>query len=411
MKPRKRSRSNKMAMALAIFLAAMMLLGVVALIIDSLLTPASALQASQPRITQAQIDEQKRAAQAAAAERTRVQGQITQLTNDRASALRQKAAVEELIAHTENEIEHTELLLDMLADQLLEKEDEITAAVGEEREAYRLYLQRIRAAEEQPAAVYLGILLMSENIMDFMTRLDNMADILRYDDGVRERLENARMALEALKAGLEEDRVHQLGIQETLETTRADLIRESERVQELIDELEKELASNRNLAVQLQRDEDAANAEMRRLIVEMERQRNQYVGGDYTWPTPNYTTITSYFGMRTHPILRTPSNHTGIDIGAPSGTRVVAANAGRVGESAWCNIYGNFIVIDHGGGRHTMYAHLRVRNVSKNQNVTKGQTIGQVGSTGLSTGPHLHFEWWRDGTPLDPIGNIFWRNR
>jgi murein DD-endopeptidase MepM/ murein hydrolase activator NlpD len=396
-----------MAMALAIFLAAMMLLGIVALIVDTLISPASAA----PRVTQAQIDEQRRAAQAHAAERARVQAQITQLHTDRASAIRQKNAYEQMINITEEEIRHTEILLDMLADQILEKEEEIEEAIGHEREAYRLYLQRIRAAEEQPAAVYLGILLMSENIMDFMTRLDNMTDILRYDDNVRDRLENARAVLEGLKAALEDDQAYQLSVQENLEASRADLIRQSDRVQELIDDLTGEIASNSAHAADLQRQENEANARSAALAAELERQRNLYVGGDYLWPVPGHTNITSYFGNRTHPILRTPSRHTGIDIGAPGGARVVAANRGTVLESGWCNIYGNYIIINHGGGRATKYAHLRVRNVNRGQEVTRGQTIGQVGSTGLSTGPHLHFEWWRDGEPRNPINNIFWRNQ
>lgn len=113
--------------------------------------------------------------------------------------------------------------------------------------------------------------------------------------------------------------------------------------------------------------------------------------------------VTSYFGMRLHPITKTWRNHTGIDIGASSGTSIKAADGGEVIYAGWLGAYGNAIIIDHGGGMQTVYGHCSKLLVSKGSNVDKGDVIGRVGSTGWSTGPHLHFEIRKNGVPIDPL--------
>ena len=128
-----------------------------------------------------------------------------------------------------------------------------------------------------------------------------------------------------------------------------------------------------------------------------------YVGGEFEWPTPGYRTITSAFGMRIHPILKTARFHNGTDIGAPYGAYVIAVNSGIVTTSSYLSAYGNTIIIDHGGGVCTLYAHASELIANVGDKVERGQIIMKVGSTGLSTGPHLHFGVAINGTYVDPM--------
>jgi murein DD-endopeptidase MepM/ murein hydrolase activator NlpD len=128
--------------------------------------------------------------------------------------------------------------------------------------------------------------------------------------------------------------------------------------------------------------------------------------GTLHWPTPGHTRVSSPFGMRMHPILHVRKMHTGIDISAPSGATIVAAGNGKVIYAGRNGGYGNFTMIDHGNGLVTCYAHQSRITVSKGQHVSAGQTIGKVGSTGLSTGPHLHFEVRVNGTPRNPLSYL-----
>jgi len=122
-----------------------------------------------------------------------------------------------------------------------------------------------------------------------------------------------------------------------------------------------------------------------------------------TWPAPGYTRVTSPFGYRIHPILKTKKLHTGIDVGIALGKDIVAAQSGTVIYSDWLGGYGKVIMIDHGGGIVTLYAHNSKLVVSEGDKVKRGQVVSKCGSTGMSTGPHLHFEVRENGKYVDPI--------
>ncbi len=131
-----------------------------------------------------------------------------------------------------------------------------------------------------------------------------------------------------------------------------------------------------------------------------------YIGGEMQWPVPASTRVTSPFGYRIHPILGVKKLHTGIDIGVASGNTVVAANAGKVIKAAWNNSYGYMVMVDHGGGIVTLYAHNSVLKVSTGDTVTRGQTVALSGSTGASTGPHVHFEVRVNGEYKNPMNYL-----
>ena len=138
-------------------------------------------------------------------------------------------------------------------------------------------------------------------------------------------------------------------------------------------------------------------------IVRRQKVTGPYTGGTMGWPVPGYSRISSYFGYRVHPIYKVKKLHTGIDIPAPTGTSVVAASDGVVIYSGTLGSYGKVIMIDHGGGIVTLYAHNSYLSVSEGQKVKRGDVISKIGSTGASTGPHCHFEVRKNGQYVDPL--------
>ena len=143
---------------------------------------------------------------------------------------------------------------------------------------------------------------------------------------------------------------------------------------------------------------------MKARIKELQDSQRVYEGGTFTWPCPSSTYITDSFGWRIHPIYGYWKLHTGTDIGGSYGVDVVAAAAGKVIMADWYGGYGNCVMIDHGSGLVTLYGHLSGYNCYYGQEVSRGEVIAFVGSTGNSTGPHLHFEVRVNGDYVDPMG-------
>lgn len=168
---------------------------------------------------------------------------------------------------------------------------------------------------------------------------------------------------------------------------------------------ESEIEASKSRLKELEKKEDemiALSKQLEAQITKLMDSKTKYAGGVMKWPTPGYTRVSSPYGMRIHPIYKVKKMHTGIDIDAPSGAKIVAANSGKVILAGWNGGYGNCVIIDHGGGLATLYAHQSKILVSVGDKVEKGETIGKVGSTGLSTGPHLHFEVRKNGKTENP---------
>jgi murein DD-endopeptidase MepM/ murein hydrolase activator NlpD len=258
---------------------------------------------------------------------------------------------------------------------------------------------------------YASVLLSAQSFNDFVERWED----LRLLIGANERAVRARKAAEAQVAAVEAD----------LERTHLELQGEQEDQQRARNQLD-DLASERTnlvaltaqqrkrVAAQVAQMEDlsaAEEAQLEGLIQERQRelaaQRRAAGGGSsgmFSWPV--HGTITSPFGWRSNPFGGAPELHQGLDIAAPSGTTVTAAAGGTIIMAQWYGGYGNYILIDHGGGYSTGYGHLSAIYVANGQTIQRGQAIGAVGSTGNSTGPHLHFEVRVNGKPVDPAPRL-----
>ncbi len=254
----------------------------------------------------------------------------------------------------------------------------------------------------------LEILFASENFSEFITRFELLSSFVKGDLRVLRTLQKQQDLIAKKRAEIA-DKKDELESQKNA-YARLQIQNKQQQSRQLaaIQNKQQELSILQNNRKAL---EDALD-ELEQTSKELEAQIRNYQNqnqialgtGKYIWPVQGR--ITSYFGYRYHPILRKRRYHSGLDISKPQGEPILAADSGVIVFAGRNGGYGKMIVVDHGAGISTVYAHCSLLQVDQGQTVTKGQTIGQVGSTGLSTGPHLHFEVRKNGVPQDPIGYL-----
>ena len=276
-----------------------------------------------------------------------------------------------MISQTASEISNTEAKIEKKEKEMAEREDNLN--------------ERLKVMYKNGSVGFVDILLGSSSISEFVSNMEIIQKIYKNDVEVLETLQKEHDELQEIKATLKE-RKERLAAQKTeLASDKAEL-----------DVKKKELEA----------EEDKLKAEADRLtaeIIKLMDKNSPYVGGEFTWPCPASRYISSSFGNRLHPTLHVWKFHTGIDIGCSAGKDIVAAASGKVIMSKVYGGYGNCVMIDHGGGIVTLYGHASKLLVSEGQTVKRGQTIALVGSTGRSTGPHLHFEVRKNGEYINPM--------
>ncbi|RYD07110.1 hypothetical protein N752_00580 [Desulforamulus aquiferis] len=217
------------------------------------------------------------------------------------------------------------------------------------------------------------------------------------------RIDKEKAQIEELKVALEARAQRIASLKNEQEAAKQVLAQAQKEKESLLNDARKDLKQTESEVDKLEAQEDAI---LRQIALENAQKGGSYDGGKFSWPVPGYTNISSPFGNRIHPILKQNRFHSGIDIPAPTGVQVIAPAAGVVIFAGSMTGYGNVVMIDHGGGVVSLYGHLSSYQVSKGQGVAKGSNIAKVGSTGMSTGPHLHFEVRKDGTAVSPHGYL-----
>lgn len=365
-----------------------------------------ALSTEARAVTQAQIDALEAERDEIKAEREGMQSDIDALKGEHAGLLERKYALDAQNELYRQELELLDEQLALYSQLVAQKGREVEAATAAETEQLAAYKRHVRAMEENGSYTYLAIIFGSSSLAELISNLDMIGEVMEADRRMYDQYSTAREQSEEIQAEYQDvlGRLEEKNAEYELE--KAELEKRIEEASQLIVELEEEIEHNTELYLQVVAEEQALEANIQQLIAEFERQeaaKNIQSTGTYIWPLPGYTPGTRTYGYRTHPIYGDMRFHSGQDIGAPSGTSIIAADSGVVSYCGWNGGYGNCVMINHGGGRVTLYAHMSAYNCSYGQTVNQGDTIGYVGSTGVSTGPHLHFEVRINGATVDPM--------
>ena len=308
-------------------------------------------------------------------------------------------SLENQIYMTNAEIEQLKANINETKLEISDKLEELERAQKDVDNQNSALNNRLRAMYKNGDVGMLSVLFGSTTISELLTNIEMVKRIYDSDAALLESIETRYATIDSEKNELIDLKNKLISQEAELEEKQTQLAADKEEVEGLKSQVD---LDNSVLSAEI----DALNDEAKALtatILDLQS-KEAYIGGELCWPAQSSKRITSPFGMRIHPTLKVNKMHTGIDIGAGMGTNILAANAGKVITAGWNNSYGYMIMIDHGGGIVTLYAHSSALLVSKGDIVTRGQVIALVGSTGRSTGPHLHFEVRVNGEYKDPMG-------
>ena len=358
-------------------------------------------------VTQSEIDALKAEQAASQARQDELEEQLADVEADQAEAQQRRQLLQAQLDAINNEIENIDKQIAYYDAEIAQKEEEQAEAEANEQAQYELFCQRVRAMEEEGTVSYWSILFNSESFSELLDRLADIDAVMDYDNQVMDELIAIREEIIALRTQLETSRAEEQAARDQQAAKQAEQQAKVAEAQKLLDQINADVAEvNRQLDAESEAAAEiqAEIAQKQKQLEEQRRQNNITIDSEtsYLWPLPGYYRLSSLFGYRIHPITGEAHSHTGIDIPAPGNTPILACKSGQVVTSAYHYSYGNYVVIDHGNGNSTLYAHMSSRAVSEGDMVTQGQTIGYVGTTGSSTGNHLHLEVRDNYTRVDP---------
>ena len=338
-----------------------------------------------------------------AAQKQNALNELSEIQNSESDALAEIYKYDEIIKYNTEMKKLAEEQLDTITIQIETIKNEIAELENAIEVQYAAFLERMRASYMGEKVDYIELLLGAESLSDVLTKLDYINAVMRYDREIIESLKNNKASLEENKQKLEEAEEKQLLRIKELEATIKDNQALSNAKYAYVTKLQQDESKWNEVYAYVAAEEKKIDAELAAYLVELQKKNQmQYVGGALGWPLEMgvYYYVSSEFGPRT--LSGQYDNHYGIDLACANGTNIYAANAGTVLKVDLHWSYGVSVLIDHGGGIATLYAHMSERLVNPGDTVAAGQLIGYVGLTGNTTGYHLHFEVRKDGQVTNP---------
>jgi len=352
---------------------------------------------------QAEINRLENTLKESEKEYERITADIAKNKNSLTAAQQNKAYIEAKLKTCEQNISDTEELIRNYEELISIKEGEISAKEKQIEDEYEQFRDWVRVSYEYGTFNYLEMFFSSKSLTDFLMNAELIGNMMSYESDKLDSLD------EALK-GLNSDYDDLKAFKATLDEKKASLDGEKAEYDKLTEEYQASIvklqANQTSLSKNLKKIQDAEaelDKELTRLLAELAvAQSNEYIGGEFIWPVElKYKRISSYFGWRK--LWGKDDYHRGIDIPADGGTNIYASNSGKVITATEHWSYGNYVIIDHGGGYSSLYAHASKLLVKVGDIVAQGDVIALVGTTGSSTGNHVHLEIRINGEIQDPL--------
>ncbi|MEH1772770.1 MAG: peptidoglycan DD-metalloendopeptidase family protein [Nostoc sp.] len=335
------------------------------------------------------------------------------LTNLQQEAQKNLTGLKQNLQTTDNYIQESESRLQLAAQRLQQLESDLAVAERSYEERQIATVARLRYLQRSPASVGWAVLLQSQNISDFFSRRHQLKLVYQADEQILVKLNQQANLINKQKTEVEQQK-NEIGlIREQLLAQKTDYQTQAQSQSELIQRLNSDRLALEAAQNQLERESKNLEVLIQQKVAEAEEAQGKtnsrtsiIIRGTGVMTYPSDAPTSSPFGWRMHPILGYRRFHAGLDFAASYGSKIRAADSGTVIFAGWYGGYGRAVIIDHGKGITTLYGHTSELYVTEGQTVERGQAIGAVGSTGFSTGPHLHFEVRRNGTPVDPTNYL-----
>ncbi|MDZ7966219.1 MAG: peptidoglycan DD-metalloendopeptidase family protein [Nostoc sp. DedSLP03] len=339
-----------------------------------------------------------------------VVGERDRLTNLQQEAQKHLTGLKQNLQTTDSYLQESESRLQLASQRLQQLEADLDVAERSYQEQQIATVARLRYLQRSPAFAGWAVLLESENISDFFSRRHQLKLVFQADQKILVKLNTQANSIDKQKTEVEQQK-NEIGlIREQLLAQKADYQTQAQSQSELIQRLNSDRLALEAAQNQLERESKNLEVLIQQKVAEAQAKTNSrtsiIIRGTGIMAYPSDAPTSSPFGWRIHPILGYRRFHAGLDFAASYGSKIRAADSGTVIFAGWYGGYGRAVIIDHGNGMTTLYGHTSELYVSEGQAVERGQAIAAVGSTGFSTGPHLHFEVRRNGTPVDPANYL-----
>lgn len=378
---------------------------VLALLLVFAMAPAETFIPVAQAVTQEQIDKLKGDAKDLANESSQLKLQLAELKDQRTSAIQRKNLLDQQIDLTVQQIDNTEKQISGFETMLAQTAYELEENRKQEEAQYAVFCERARVMEEAGSSSYWAVLFKADSFSDLLSRLSDVQEVMNYDQNVLDQLRHLQEEIRIKQAEQEDLMAQSEAAKADLQAHKLELDQQYAEAEALVAEIQANVDEYQDQLDELNAEREAIQAEIVKKSNELAQQMNMTATkGGYIWPETVSRRITSPMGSRNTGIPGASTNHKGVDIGGVGyTTNVLATKAGVVITSKLSSSYGNYVVISHGPGNTTLYAHMSSRAVKEGDTVTQGQVIGVTGNTGISRGAHLHYEITENGSRVNPL--------